>query len=128
MDKKKIIIAEDDELLRHLYERKFTLAGFNIKTAANGEEALALLEKEAPDILILDINMPALDGFQVLEKLPNGQRPCPVIMLSNFGDEKNKARAKSLNVDGFFEKQHTTIKELLVLIQKVLADSESKKS
>ncbi|MCK5021410.1 MAG: response regulator [Candidatus Peribacteraceae bacterium] len=126
MQKKKILIAEDDELLRHLYERKFTLAGYDIRTAANGEEALSAIEEDAPDILVLDINMPSLDGFQVLEKLPIEKRPCPVIMLSNFGDEKNKDRAKSLKVDGFFEKQYTTIKELLAMIEKVLKKAEGK--
>ena len=120
MTGKLVIVAEDDELLRHLYERKFSLAGFSIQTAESGDVAMQLLEKETPDLLILDINMPGMDGFQILEKLPPDERSFPVLMLSNFADDPNKDRAKALKVDKFLEKQHTTIKELLVVAEQMM--------
>ena len=75
----KIIVAEDDTVLRDLYLRKFKSDVYDIRTASNGQEALDLVAKEAPDLMLLDINMPVLDGFGVLEKLPKAGRSFPVI-------------------------------------------------
>jgi DNA-binding response OmpR family regulator len=126
MQGKVVVVAEDDELLRSLYERKFTLAGYTIFTAESGEHTLELLETTQPDLLIIDINMPGIDGFQVIEKLPAKERTYPILMLSNFADDQNKARTEELKVDMFLEKQHTTIKELLQVVQK-LVESPRKK-
>ena len=117
---KLVIVAEDDELLRNLYERKFSMAGFRILTAENGDIALKLLEENTPDLLILDINMPGMDGFQVLEKFPPEDRSFPILMLSNFTDEQNQEKAKALKVDKFFEKQNTTIKDLIAVTEEMM--------
>ncbi len=117
MDTADIIIAEDDAVLREVYQKKFTLSGYSIRIAQNGEEALALIMQKAPDIAILDVHMPILDGFGVLEKFPRDKRTFPVIMLTNFGDEKNKARGKELGADDYFVKSEMTIKSLLTMVE-----------
>lgn len=108
-----ILIAEDDAVLREVYVKKFTLSGFKIRTAENGQLAIELIEQEKPDLAILDLNMPVLDGFSVLERYPRTTRTFPIIVLSNFGDTKNRERGLSLGADDFFVKSEMTIKSLL---------------
>lgn len=119
-----ILIAEDDAVLREVYTKKFTLSGYSIRTVQNGEEAVAEIEKEEPDILILDINMPVLDGFGVLEKYPKEQRKFPIIMLTNFGDDKNRERGEELGADDYFIKSEMTIRKLLEMVETLLKAKE----
>ncbi len=117
----KILIAEDDTVLRDLYIRKFSRTDNVVRTAVNGQEALDEIAKEAPEILLLDINMPVLDGAGVLEKLPpKGQRSFPVIILTNYGDQANKTRVEALGVDGFYIKKDMTIKSLVEMVETLL--------
>ena len=89
MAKATILFAEDDTLLRNIYAKKFTMAGYDVRPAADGEEAIMLLSKEpTPDLVVLDISMPKADGFQVLERFPKTSRTYPVIMLTNFDLEE----------------------------------------
>jgi len=117
---KSILIAEDDPLLRDLYKKKFAIAGYNIRTVANGEEAIAEIEENTPDLLVLDINMPVMDGFGVLEKYPENDRPFPVILLTNFGDKKNHEKGGKLGVKHFLVKKDMTIKSLITLAEELL--------
>lgn len=96
------------------------MSGYGIRIAKNGEEAIAAIEESVPDILVLDVNMPVMDGFTVLEKYPKEQRPFPVIMLTNFGDAKNQKRGESLGVTKFFIKKDMTIKTLLEMVESQL--------
>lgn len=113
MAKGSILIGDDDVVLREVYNKKFTLAGYDIRTMSNGQEILEALKEQTPDILILDIHMPVLDGFSVLQQIPQDQRNFPVIMLSNFGDEKSKTQATQLGANDFFVKSEMTIKTLI---------------
>jgi DNA-binding response OmpR family regulator len=118
-----VLIAEDDTTLRNIYEKKFTLAGYEIRTVNNGEEALAELEKAEPDILILDINMPVVDGFGVLKKIKeksDAPPPFPIIMLTNFADEETKTQGKELGADDYFVKSEMTIKKLLEMVDTLI--------
>ncbi|MDD5103578.1 MAG: response regulator [Candidatus Peribacteraceae bacterium] len=108
-----ILIAEDDAVLREVYVKKFSIAGFQIRAVENGQEAITEIEKEKPDIVILDLNMPVLDGFAVLERYPRAARAFPIVVLSNFGDTKNRERGIGLGADDFFIKSEMTIKTLL---------------
>lgn len=120
MAKADILIAEDDPVLRNLYIKKFTVGGYEIRTAEDGEQALAEIQRRPPDIAVLDIHMPKMDGFQVLERLPQGSRPFPVIMLTNFSDETSKQRGRELGVDDYFVKKDMTIRSLLEMVERVL--------
>lgn len=114
------LIAEDDTILRDLYIRKFANGKFEIRTAANGEEVLQKIAERVPDLLLLDLNMPVLDGFGVLEKLPKETRAFPVIVISNFEDEVTRDRARKLGVDGYFVKKDMTIKSLVEMVDGLL--------
>lgn len=116
-----VLIAEDDSLLRDLYRQKFHMHGFDIQLAENGEMALQVLESMTPDLVILDIGMPVMDGFQVLAKLPKADRSFPVIILSNFADKKNRERADELEADAFLIKKNMTIRQLLETAEKLIA-------
>ncbi len=122
--KANILVAEDDAVLRDVYVKKFSLAGFELRTAKNGQEAVEAIEKQAPDLLILDLNMPVLDGFGVLEKFPRKDRAFPVIVLTNFGDTRNKERGVQLGADDFFIKSEMTIKSLLEKVQTLMQAKE----
>jgi len=116
----KILIAEDDSVLQDLYLRKFNKDAFEVRTASNGQEALDSIAKDVPDMLLLDINMPVMDGFEVLEKLPKDKRAFPVIVLTNFDDQANRERGKALQVDDYFVKKDMTIKTLVEMVERLL--------
>lgn len=120
MANKKLLIAEDDTVLRDLYLRKFDPSQYDIRTAANGQEALDAINKEKPDLLLLDINMPVLDGFGVLESLPKEGRGFPVIILTNFDDQANRERGKAYMVDDYFVKKDMTIKSLVDMVERLI--------
>ena len=120
MGKYKIIIAEDDTVLRDLYLRKFKTDQYDIRTAANGQEALDFIAQDPPNLILLDINMPVLDGFGVLEKMPREKRNFPIVMLTNFDDQANRDRGHALGVDDYFVKKDMTIKSLLDMVERLL--------
>jgi DNA-binding response OmpR family regulator len=122
MPKAQILVAEDDAVLRNLYIKKFTIAGYSIRAAEDGEQAVREIESRVPDVLVLDIHMPKMDGFQVLERYPKATRTFPVVMLTNFADEVSKQRGKELGADEYFIKKDMTIKSLLEMVERVYAD------
>ena len=121
MAKGNILIAEDDPVLRNLYIKKFSVMGYAIRTAQDGEEAVMQINLQTPDVLVLDIHMPKIDGFQVLQMLPKDRRPFPVVLLSNFADEKTKARGIELGADGYLVKKDMTIKALVEMVERLMA-------
>lgn len=116
-----ILIAEDDAVLRNLYVKKFSVSGYPIRAVEDGEQAIKELSIRFPDVLVLDIHMPKMDGFQVLETLPPATRVFPIIMLTNFADERSKERGRELGADDYFIKKDMTIKSLLEMVDKVYA-------
>lgn len=116
MSNTEIIIGEDDVVLREVYMKKFTLSGYKIRVAPNGQEVMKLIAEKEPDVLILDIHMPVMDGFSVLSQLPKASRKYPVIMLTNFGDEVSRRRGAELGADDFFIKSEMTIKTLIQMV------------
>lgn len=121
MTRYKIVIAEDDTVLRDLCIRKFSATDYDVHTASDGEDALQKIAEIKPDLVLLDINMPVLDGFGVLEKLPKAERAFPIVILSNFDDQANHERANSYGIDGYFVKKDMTIKSLLTMVEELLS-------
>ena len=115
---KKVLVVEDDGMLRDLLVRHFK-ASFTVLAAEDGEQALALAKQNYPDIILLDLLLPKVDGFQVLEQLPKEQRKYPVVILTNFADEKSRERGRELSVDDYFIKKDMTIKSLLEMVERV---------
>src|SRR3989338_2730253 len=119
MAKADILIAEDDAVLRNLYIKKFSIAGYQIRAVEDGEQAVKEIDNQTPEGLILDIHMPKMDGFQVLERYPRDKRTFRVIMLTNCADEKSRERGKELGADDYFIKKDMTIKSLLEMVERV---------
>ncbi len=120
MARYKLLIAEDDTVLQDLFLRKFSKDVYEVLAAVNGQETLDMIAKNLPDLLLLDLNMPVLDGFGVLEKLPKEKRTFPVIVLTNFDDQANRERGQKLGVDDYFVKKDMTIKTLVEMVDKLL--------
>jgi len=120
MQKYDILIAEDDPVLRDLYLRKFDKKKFDVRIAENGQETLELIAEKHPSVLLLDINMPVMDGVEVLKKMPKAQRPFPVIILTNHEEQLMRDQMKEFGVDGYFVKKDMTLQSLLEMADGLL--------
>ncbi|RLC38807.1 response regulator [Candidatus Falkowbacteria bacterium] len=120
----KVLLVEDDAFLREICSKKLTKEGYTVYEAIDGEEALAGLEEIKPDIVLLDIILPAIDGFQILSQIRNSKNKSviniPVIMLSNLGQEDDIKKAMDMGADDYLVKAHFTTEEIVGKIKKVL--------
>jgi len=82
--KKKILIVEDEEGLRLLYEEELKTEGYEVFTASNGKEAIQKLEEKKPDLIILDIVMPVMDGLEALGQIVRKERKIPIILNTSY--------------------------------------------
>lgn len=114
---KKILIIEDEKPMARALELKLTHAGFEAKAVFNGEEGMALLQKEAYALIMLDLVMPKMDGFKVLETINEKKIKTPVIVLSNLSQQDDEKRAKILGAKEFFIKSDTPI---AIIVEKVV--------
>lgn len=115
----KILIVEDDPYVRKLYQRLFSFEKFDIEMASNGEEGLVKAKSYKPDLILLDIMMPVLNGIDVLKKLKTDveTKDMIVIMLTNLGDEQTITMATKLGADGFIVKSNTEPEQLLKTVE-----------
>jgi len=97
----KILLVEDDNNLREIYEARLQAEGYEITSAADGESALVVAKKEMPDLVISDVMMPRISGFEMLDIMRNteGLKQVKVIMLTALGQAEDKTRADSLGAD-----------------------------
>jgi DNA-binding response OmpR family regulator len=101
-----ILVVEDDESIRNLIVSQLQDAGFEVSTAADGLEGLAAIRDRRPDAVLLDINMPRMDGFTVLERLKNDPETSdlPVLMLSAQSSPEDIRRAVQLGANDYIGK------------------------
>jgi len=118
-----ILIAEDEEIILNLLQRRLTTEGYRVLVAKNGVECLEVLKKETPDMLLLDIIMPKKDGFEVLEAMRKDEvlRAVPVVIISNSGQPLELERAKKLGVKDWLVKIEFDPKEVIEKVKKALA-------
>lgn len=123
--KPKILIVEDDTFLAGIYANKFEREGFEVVLATDGEAGLKNAKKDAPNVVLLDILLPKLDGFEVLEKLKGdtGTRNIPVIMLTNLGQKEDVDKGLKLGAVDYLIKAHFMPQETVEKVKKVLAAS-----
>ncbi len=102
----KILIVEDDAFFRNFYMTKLKEKEFEVDIAINGQDALNKIKEQKPDLILLDIIMPVVDGFEVLTQLKaaNIVPPIPVLVFSTLGQESDIAKAKSLGAADFINK------------------------
>ena len=114
---RKILVAEDEKPMSKALVLKLNNAGFETGTAFNGVEVLEKLKKEKYDLLLLDIIMPRMDGFSVLEKLKEQGKKIKVIVTSNLGQTEDFEKVKSLGANGHFVKSDTSLSEIVEYIK-----------
>lgn len=121
--KYKIVLVEDDTFLAGIYASKFESAGFEVCLAADGEAGLRMIEKEVPDVILLDILMPKMDGFEVLEHLKSNDKikNIPVILLTNLGQKEDVERGLKLGAVDYLIKAHFMPHETVEKVNKVIA-------
>lgn len=119
---KKILIIEDDELLRRVITKKLSLEGFEIMEAIDGEEGLRMIREHKPELVLLDLVLPGIDGFDVLAKMQTerGLSSIPVIILSNLGQKEDVQRGLKLGAVDYLIKAHFTLGEVITKIENVL--------
>lgn len=118
---KKILIVDDDPLIVRMYERKLVKEGFAVTLAPNGEEGLKALEKEIPDLIMLDVLMPKLNGWETLKKIKENPKTAqiPVIVLTSLGDRKEDIQKfKDVGIKEYLVKSGVELKELVEIIRK----------
>jgi len=121
-NKKKILIVEDDPMISSIYKTKFEADGFAAVVAGNGAEGLDIARKEQPDIIMLDVILPQIDGFSVLEELKKDKltKDIPVIMLTNLGTDEDKAKGEKMGAVDYFVKASLTPAQISEKIKKHL--------
>ena len=116
-----VLVVDDSITMRKVTARFLERHEFQVTTAKDGLDAIALLEQKAPDLIIMDIEMPRMDGFEVLAAIQNQPlwRHLPVIMVTSRGGEKHRERAKNLGVNDYLVKPYQE-DELIASIRKIL--------
>ncbi len=112
---KKVLWVEDDKLLSNILSKKFQKSGFILLKAINGEEAFSILDKEMPNIIILDILLPGMNGLDILQKIKTEERfrKIPVIILSNMSKQSDIDKAKLLGAQKFIVKAAVSLDEII---------------
>jgi CheY-like chemotaxis protein len=120
--RKRILIVEDDRFLRRACQVRLEQQGYTILTAMDGEEGLRVARAEAPDLILLDLLMPKLNGVEVLRILraEDGTRTIPVLVLSNSSRREDIDHIQSLGISGYFVKANLSLQALSTQIKLVL--------
>ncbi len=119
---KKILLVEDDDSLASVYQTRLQAEGFNVRRVPNGEDALAATLEFKPDLILLDVMMPKVSGFDVLDILRNTPETTnvKVIMLTALSQDSDKERAKTLGVDDYLVKSQVVIADVVDRIKQLL--------
>ncbi|MCA9386792.1 response regulator [Candidatus Dojkabacteria bacterium] len=116
--KTKILIAEDEKAIISVLSIKLESSGFDVDKAANGQEALELLQKNKYDLVLLDLIMPIVNGFEVLEFVKQNSIEAKIIVTSNLGQDEDVKKAKALGAIDYFVKSDMTLSQIVEGIQK----------
>ncbi|MFH1461152.1 MAG: response regulator [Patescibacteria group bacterium] len=119
---KKIIIIEDDPFLSEMYAAKFTQSGFEVEVAIDGKEGLIKIKDSQPDLILLDIVLPKMDGFEVLKKLKEDEKlkNIPVVLLTNLGQKNEVEKGLALGADEYIIKAHFTPTAVVTRVKEIL--------
>lgn len=117
---KKVLVVEDEKPLAKALEIKLGKAGFNAKSVYNGEDALKILEVEKYDLVLLDLLMPRVGGFEVLSSIKQRGISTKVLVLSNLGQEEDIVKAKELGAIDFIVKSDASLNDIIVKVNTVL--------
>lgn len=122
--KRKILLVEDDKFLAELCMTKMEKENFTVVLAMDGEEGLQKIDAEKPDLILLDIMLPGIDGFEVLDRVRKHSDPkiakTPIVLLSNLGQDSSVERGLALGADDYLIKANFTTDEIVKKIVEVL--------
>lgn len=119
----KIIIVEDDPMISEIYQKKFVDSGFEVLAATSGDQVLALAKNNPVDVILLDLIMPKMDGFEVIEHLRKGDeydKNIKIIISSNLSQREDQDKASKLGADGFVAKSEYTPSELVAEVSRLM--------
>lgn len=119
----KILLVEDDTNLQEIYSARFMAESYTVITASDGEEALATAVRERPDLIVLDVMMPKISGFDVLDILRSTPetKDTKVIMMTALSQESDKQRGESLGVNKYLIKSQVTLEDVVNAVRDELA-------
>jgi len=127
----KVLLVEDDKFLRDICGTKLLKEGFEVVQATDGQEVVKAIERERPDITLLDIVLPTMNGFDILSSIRSHANPdvakTPVLMLSNLGQDDDVQKAMELGANDFLIKANFTTEEIARKIRKTLGISSDNK-
>lgn len=125
-EKKKILVVDDETAIRQILSTRLSMGGYDVVVAANGEEALQLFDAESPDLVVLDVMMPKLDGYSVCQQLRK-QTDVPIIMLTALGEIADRITGLEMGADDYLSKPFSP-KELEARIKAILRRTEGQDS
>ena len=122
---RRILVAEDDRFLRRAAEMALKRQGYTVLTAADGEEALRAAQSELPDLILLDLIMPKVNGFDVLQALKKEAPTAkiPVIVMSNLGQDRDVQQAMGAGAAAYFIKTDLSLQALVQRVEETLTSS-----
>ncbi len=122
----KVLLVEDDNNLREIFEMRLQAEGYTTVTASDGEEALAVAMKEKPDLIVADVMMPKLSGFEMLETLRAApeMKETKVVMMTALGQAEDQARGEKLGVVKYLVKSQVTLEDFARVIKEILKPDE----
>jgi CheY-like chemotaxis protein len=123
----KLLLVEDDNNLREIYEARLQAEGYTIVSAKDGEEALVVAKAEKPDLVISDVMMPKISGFEMLDIMRNTDelKHVKVIMLTALGQSDDQQRADKLGADRYLVKSQVTLEDIVKVTHELLQDEET---
>jgi CheY-like chemotaxis protein len=123
----KVLLVEDDNNLREIFEMRLKAEGYQTVTAGNGEEALAIAMKERPDLIVADVMMPKLSGFEMLETLRTAPEMAntKTIMMTALGQPEDRARGERLGVLKYLVKSQVTLEDFVRVVGEVLSPTQA---
>lgn len=124
----RIAIIEDDSVISQMYRMKFEAGGFEVQVANNGRDGVALVEQFAPDIVLLDLQMPIMNGNEALRLIRQEEwgKTVPVLILTNLGEEEAPKDIRSLGIESYIVKADLTPRQVVERVETTLGISSTK--
>lgn len=125
-NQKTILLVEDEPLLGKLLRQRLEKEGFGVLYARDGNEAIEALKNQKPDLILLDVILPKMSGFEIMERIKNDPalNKAPIIVISNLGQEADVSRGEELGAVGYFVKANVSIGELVDEVKKFFANGK----
>ena len=127
---KKILIIEDDPFLSEMYMAKFSQSDFQVEVATDGKKGLEKIKTSKPDLILLDIVLPKMDGFEILKKVKEDSqlKKIPVILLTNLGQKNEVEKGLALGADEYIIKAHFTPTAVVTKVKEILSKNDQSRS